>query len=552
MTPEEHDVRVDDRVRVSTRLFDRLTDLQKERLLKICEHPNPEHATWLRHRKGREPKLTVKTWRAEKDGSVSFPRGRLDEVRFELSKSVDRFSISTCGTTLVPVQKRDWFGPPAWSFQEHLVSELEEAFASDPAWPHSRIWRAPPGSGKTDCILRLFARLGQRMLVIVPKDSVFTQWVERVRQKLGIEPGIFKGKLKELEADIVVGSQRTVHNNLELLKGRFGVVVGDEAQTFGAATFNEVVDRCDARVRVAVSGDERRSDGCEFMIYDQFGLDLAEVDREHLIETGTLVDVKVRIAITGFRDAVYADPPRKPKEDPHAYGRRLARHRFKERSGMIARLARDPERNRLVAELARRCREEDGEQVAVLCQRREQCLLLEAELAKRFRVARLMGEDKDFEQERARFASGECEAAVGTYGKVGVGFESHRALARGVLASPVVSQPKGRMQFDQFRGRFARSAPGKPHAVVWYPLDLDVFGFKPAELLLRWCDDVSIEVGGRLVSAASWLRDAKKDARRKSATPSPDPEQPGLFDRPDPPIGAAAGAERPKWGGRRR
>ena len=412
--------------------------------------------------------------------------------------------IEDC-TTDVRCPVREWRGPEPWDYQRRLV---ESYLAGGP-----EVWRSPPGSGKTSAVLQLFAAFGRKTLVVAPKDAIFTQWVERAEQLFGFMPGIIKGSAWDERPDLVVASQRTLWKSLPARE--YGLVVFDEAQLCASNTYPVVIDGMPAAYRLAVSGDEHRSDEKEFLVYDQFGKDVVEVTREELLDKGTLVDVEVVAVESEFEARWFSElspeEQRLAEIDGVEEWSVLSQKKFMGRPRLLAEMAADPLRNALVVELAQECIRESG-QVAILSRTRDHCLRLEAELEKwGMRTVRLMGEDRDFEFQRERFARREAVAAVGTFGKVGVGFESHRELARGVFASPVVANDLGKMQFDQFRGRFARAAPGKTRAVVYVVHDPLVFGDKPIRLLAKWATKVTVRKrDGESVPAASYLAGRRK------------------------------------------
>lgn len=515
-------IQIDNRIRIS-----RLEGIPNELIdeLKLtCTHENPDRKKWLKFRKGYPPKEFEPTWRRESDG-YSFPRGRLPEL-LEVLRSHDREIVNE--TIVHPVQFGEWIGPEPWEKQWHLI----HSFLS---LDTLQIWRSPPASGKTNAALRAIRDLGQRTLVIAPTDAIFEQWVQRARQNIrGCEVGIIKGKKIQIR-DLTIGSQKTVHNHIGELKDQFGLIVVDECQLAASWTYQETIDKFTARHRLAISGHEKRADEKEYLIYDQFGTVVREVTRQEAEQAGMIVDVEVRIVESRYDDSEYRDLPHEMHFDRNGkrlsrsdIGRTTANHRFSQRKQLEERMARDVDRNALIVRLAQRCLEE-REQVVVLSARREHCLRLDAMLSAFGPTSRFMGDDADFEESRSRFASGECKVAVGTFQKIGVGFESHRALARGVMASPVVSGPQSKMQFDQYRGRFARASTetGKRKAIVYYVHDHRVFGTKPVKLLAEWCRVCTVEdERGKVWTAQQYLGQKRKASRDDA---SKDNEQTELF-----------------------
>jgi superfamily II DNA or RNA helicase len=338
-----------------------------------------------------------------------------------------------------------------------------------------------------------------RTLVVVPTTAVFDQWVGRAKDLLGVDPGIIGNGQKLIGSELTIGMQKTLWGCVEKVSHEFGAVIFDECQLGAAKTYQDVIDRMPAIFRLGISGDERRADSLEFFIYDQFGTELEEVKREEAIAVGGAVPVDVVIVPTEF--------------EANWYKSLTPERRFLKRGKLLEHLANDPARNELAAELARKCAAE-GEQAIVLCSRREHCQILDAMVNLYGPSVQLVGANKqEFARSRAEFASGSARFAVGTYQAIGVGFESHRELARGVFASPVVAGEKSRMQFMQYLGRFARSAEGKRRSKVYYMLDERVFGVNHAKLIKKWCgiQHSSVLIGERRISVDEWIKGKKNN-----------------------------------------
>lgn len=461
------------------------------------DHANPGHAK--AQRMGREaPERIVSSEETEIDGVLylSVPRGLLQAMpQLELDdRRVKR--ASAAGVSCSRVEQRP--------YQRTLIEAAKRA--------ETCLWRAGQGAGKTTAALALIAELGQRALVVVHTATLARQWAERCVAELGIEPGAIGNGEWDIR-DVTIGMAQTLRTSMHRIPNDFGILVVDEVQTAGAPTYSEIVDRCPAFYRVGVSGDERRADGREFLIYESFGEVAADVPNEELIALGNVHAVEVRVVLSSFRseqwdracEAVIAS---RASRNVWAQ-RKAARAREAAHSRLLGELGADSARNEIVSRLVLDCAAE-GEACIVLTSRREHASRVEADVVARtnLRTGLLLGgkpSQRQFESTLAGLRSGSVRVAVGTYQAIGVGFDVPR-IARGICTMPVAGNRKGEQQWKQYRGRFARPAQGKRDAVLYYLHDHECFGKGPIANLIRWNDRVIVRVGNDWVDGKEWVK----------------------------------------------
>ena len=497
-------IRVDDRLRLP------LAEVPEGVADAICAafvYKNPEFAKAKAFGfKGRIPRF-IATYRRG-NGELSVPRGGIGKVRFILREYGLTWSVvdrRACPPAL------DRFPPSRvqlYPFQERMVAA---ALAKQ-----NSLWRCPQGGGKTTAALEFIRRIGMPALVVVGSGTLLEQWTRRAQLDLGMQPkdvGII-GAGKNRRGLLTIGMAQTLTRRVDELRGLFGTVVQDEVQTAGAASFQNVVDHLDAKYRLGVSGDERRADHKEFLVYDQFGQFGevgCEVTRDELETEGFILPVEVRVVLTDYEcswwAALAAQPANRGESEEHRR-QRVLRERMDRQVEFVTELTQDAQRNTRVVGLAARAIEDAG-QVIVLSARREHCHALDSQIQGTGLSCGLLigGEDyaDQFADTLRRFVAGEARAAVGTYQAIGVGFDVPQA-ARGVFATPVANSRDGAQQFRQFLGRFARRYEGKRDAAVYYLLDVRVFGLSPVRNLLRWCRQVMVETpDGGMMNAKEWL-----------------------------------------------
>jgi superfamily II DNA or RNA helicase len=425
---------------------------------------------WARYYEVLNAPDAFMTWRWDDDRQrvFSVPRGGLQVVRsaFDMIVLFPFHDNRGLGDSSIGSPRRYTHKVALRDYQRALVEAAKEK--------QNCFWRSDTGSGKTTAALALIVELGLPAQVIVWTTNLLEQWVVRVVKELGIparEVGVFAGSDRRVRS-ITIAMQQTLWGlspeDAAVHAAKFGTVVCDELSFFAARTFADVIDKQTAKYRVGVSADERRKDGCEFLIYDAFGSQAGpEVPREELIARGDVVDVSVSVIPTDFAPGWYLDRPMADRSNL--------------RVELVGEMIANEARNRQVIEHVAR-EAEQGEQVLVFSERVEHCLRLEAMLRERLpgiasRTGRLIGgatNQEEFRRTAAGLRSGRIAAAFGTYKAITYGTDLP-SVARGVCATPMHSDPK---QLNQVRGRICRAdkASGKNSAELLYFWDRALFG----------------------------------------------------------------------------
>jgi superfamily II DNA or RNA helicase len=110
----------------------------------------------------------------------------------------------------------------------------------------SGILVAPPGSGKTIMALEIIAQLKLPAIILVHRNQLLNQWMERIEQFLGIPKahiGIICGVKKKLGKQITVASLQSLvrYKNLKEIQSNFGIVIVDECHHIPAKTYRETI-----------------------------------------------------------------------------------------------------------------------------------------------------------------------------------------------------------------------------------------------------------------------------------------------------------------------
>jgi superfamily II DNA or RNA helicase len=481
------------------------TQILLDEVISEFTYPNPEYEQAVKRSAGRfkvsakipETIRTVAIRKVRSGLEIVVPRGaqrRLDEVLGVVGVVVR--DDTTTGVSLLasPLEHLPPFGV---KLRDYQIEQVEVGVAN-----RTCLWRAPPGSGKTTAALALVARLKVPAIVVVPNEKIFDQWVQRAETELGLRPrdiGMLSGSHEKRLGALTVAMFQTLANRIETCHDSFGLVIADEVQRHGADSLFQTTDLFTARWRIGISGDERRADRKEFLVYDLFGEVRHEVKRESLIEEGSLVDAKIVVLPVDTRLRWYEGLEPRLRAQPHVQQK------------LIADLAKDESRNATIEDAIAELAAMDVPTL-VMTSRIEHAHRIHAMAVRRAgRAGIMVGAKSKAERRQFDFAleamrTGDMRVAIGTYQAVGVGFDLP-ALAGGVFAMPCANSSKSRMQFDQYCGRYERPHPSKSDgSTLFYLWDHFLFGVGPLKNVSAWRKNVVVRTPSGDVPARAYLK----------------------------------------------
>lgn len=199
---------------------------------------------------------------------VALPRGCLEEV-IDLIKSHG---------AIADLEDRREIGmalPADLSFQGELRHPQSKAF--DALVLHENgVLAATTAFGKTVVAAALIAHRARNTLILVHRRELLTQWVERLRAFLRIDPkqigAIGGGKRKPTGVIDVALIQSLVRNGeVADIVADYGHLIVDECHHLSAASFELVARRSKARYVVGLSATVARKDGHHPIIFMQCG-----------------------------------------------------------------------------------------------------------------------------------------------------------------------------------------------------------------------------------------------------------------------------------------
>lgn len=222
------------------------------------------------------------------DGNtLGFPRGGLSKIETVLKKN--KYIINLDKKSLILPQIDITHSISLEQHQQKIKSAIEKY--------NQFILKAPTGAGKTEMALYCLATIRQPTLIIVPTKALLEEWVSRITRTLNINSkniGILSGG-EHYVTPITVGIKNTIYNDLPQLVDKFGMVICDEAYSFGSKTYNYIADCFPANWRIALTAWEQRKDGKEFLIYEQFSDDIIEITNKEAADAGRVLPIRVEL-----------------------------------------------------------------------------------------------------------------------------------------------------------------------------------------------------------------------------------------------------------------
>jgi superfamily II DNA or RNA helicase/very-short-patch-repair endonuclease len=423
----------------------------RNRLLRLAAFQNPEFLKAQAMRLPTHGKPRVISCAEDYPEHLALPRGCLEEIR-RLFKDLK----------IKPAIRDERFSgePLDLTFAGQLKPEQETA--AEKLLAHDiGVLAATTAFGKTVIASWLIARRGVNSLVLVHRQQLRDQWIERLSQFLGLDAKqlgkIGGGTRKPLgNVDVALIQSMVRKGQVDDLVGNYGHLIVDECHHIPAGSFELVARRCKARYVLGLTATASRKDGHHPIIFMQCGPVRHQVDAR---SQAAIRDFRHHVIVrpTGFR------PPGEPETDVRLEFQRLCRG-MSISAGRNALLVSD-----ILAALS------EGRSPLVLTERKEHLDLLAAEFEGRVpRLIILRGGMAKAAQTLAHggladSGDGLATLILATGRFVGEGFD-HARLDTLFLAMPV--SWKGTVA--QYAGRLHRAHEGKREVRIYDYADLDV------------------------------------------------------------------------------
>jgi superfamily II DNA or RNA helicase len=420
-------LKVKDKAELYIQRRDVLRGIQKAMTL-----DNPAYVQALKYDRytgNLEPKIHL--WEEIPDG-ISFPRGWVRQCLYMLGRHGIKPEIQDQRRTLEPIDLE---------FRGALRDYQEQA-ARAGLCRDFRVICIPAGGGKTVVCCYLIAKTGQPTLVIVHTLELAYQWMDKVKQFLGVDCGLIKNGQFDLR-DITVSTVQSAAKHTEELKERFGHLVVDEAHHTPASTFTNLVQSFDCRYMTGLTATPFRKDRLGKIIFLTLGDKVYEVSAKDLQSSGDVVAPEVHARTTEFMFTYEDNYPE-----------------------MLKALTLDSSRNEMIAnDVANASGPENG-MALLLSDRVAHCETLSQLLTDRGVNNRVLtGRTPKAERQKIvdLVRNGDIDALISTAQLISEGFDVD-GLAQLYLCTPM----KAKARIIQAIGRVCRPKDGKKAMVVDY------------------------------------------------------------------------------------
>jgi superfamily II DNA or RNA helicase/very-short-patch-repair endonuclease len=421
------------------------------RLLRLAAFQNPESYRAQAMRLPTYDKPRIISCAEDYPLHVALPRGCLDEIQQVLHalKIEPVLRDERCAGTALEVAFSGTLRPEQQAAAEAMLAHDTGVLAGTTAF------------GKTVVAAWLIAQRGVNTLVLVHRQQLLEQWIERLSAFLGVPAktiGRLGGGRKKLTGNLDVALvQSLVHKGVvDDRAGTYGHLVVDECHHLSARSFELVARRAKAKFVTGLSATLTRKDGHHPIIFMQCGPVRYRVDAKKQAAARPFTH-HVLVRPTGFRAPTTPDP------DPRAEFHRLCDA-----------LRNDNARNQMIcADALSEVRA--GRSPLLLTERTEHLQQLAERLSSEIPdVITLQGGMGRTELQEALDhlaglpnSSGRVILATGKY--IGEGFDDPR-LDSLLLAMPV----SWRGTIAQYAGRLHRLHEGKREVRIYDYADLDV------------------------------------------------------------------------------
>jgi superfamily II DNA or RNA helicase len=168
------------------------------------------------------------------------------------------------------------FPKPLRDYQENIIDVYMKS-VNTPICKNSDhncsggILEVPCGRGKTVIALKIISLLKKKTLIIVHKEFLMNQWIERINEFLpGAKVGIIQAQTFEVEGcDIVIGMVQTLYNKDYPSEtfSCFGLTIIDEVHRIGSEQFSKTLFKTITPYMLGISATVDRKDKLTRVLY---------------------------------------------------------------------------------------------------------------------------------------------------------------------------------------------------------------------------------------------------------------------------------------------
>jgi len=200
----------------------------------------------------------------ENEKYLILPRGVLDKIKVYFENSGLKYSILDKRKNEKSSKKLNLVFNPKEEQKFALKNILKYDFS---------VCVAPPGFGKTFLASSILASRGLKTLVLVNKNILLEQWIERFMQYFNLDKkdiGFLAKSKNTLNGELDIASMQSLKNYMSLIKN-YSFLVIDECHHIPAFSFENIVKNFSGKYLLGLSATPMRKDGLEKILYHQLG-----------------------------------------------------------------------------------------------------------------------------------------------------------------------------------------------------------------------------------------------------------------------------------------
>lgn len=256
---------------------------------------NPKHESNEIHGHSNwQTSPTLETYQCYEDGSISVPRGFLPDLlklceECNVIPAIEDIRVE-CRVSIPELD--------SITLRPYQVRAVNQAMQSDQG-----VIISPTGSGKSLIGLEIIRQRQQKALIIVHRGDLAKQWIQVIKERMGLEAGLIGDGEWTLDYQITVAMVQTLsarENETKTLSKAFGLIILDEVHHAPASTFFDAIGQFSSKFRYGLSATPNRRDGLEQMIHRVIGPAIAIITKEEVEGMGATVPAKVILIQTGF------------------------------------------------------------------------------------------------------------------------------------------------------------------------------------------------------------------------------------------------------------
>jgi len=176
------------------------------------------------------------------------------------------------------------FSKPLRDYQEKIIGIYTD-YVCKTSEKGGAILEVPCGRGKTIMALKIIAVLGKKTIILVHKEFLMNQWIERIADFLpGARVGKIQGSTFDVaDKDIVIGMIQTLYDKDFGANAftSFGLTVIDEVHRIGSEQFSKTLLRIVTPYMLGISATVDRKDGLTRVLHMFIGDKIYSEEREN-------------------------------------------------------------------------------------------------------------------------------------------------------------------------------------------------------------------------------------------------------------------------------